>query len=410
MKPLVVAIAGVSGAGKTTLARKTAELVGAAVLRVDDYYDSFPGGLDGVVRWLDDGADPNQWQYPGLADDVRALASGQAIADRKTGQRLEPAQVILVEEWFGRSRSEMAEVIDLVVFVDTPLEVALMRRLQRGMGASWKVWWSERGGEAPAAETAERAKASLDFLQRELDLYERCFRRLYLLIQQRVRPTCDVLLDGMRPPDELAEALAAILRRELAKQQSPGLHEPRSSRREVVVLPYNPEWPHIFEELKAPVWNAVGHVAVAVEHVGSTAVPGLVAKPIIDMSVVVPKAADVPEAISALARLGYVHRGDLGIPGREAFHPPAGAFPHHLYVCVATSVALANHLAVRDYLRTHAPTAREYGALKLRLAEQFRFDRERYCEAKSELLVGILREVGFEPAALAEVESVNRAP
>jgi GrpB-like predicted nucleotidyltransferase (UPF0157 family) len=143
--------------------------------------------------------------------------------------------------------------------------------------------------------------------------------------------------------------------------------------------------------------------------VGSTAVPGLAAKPIIDMSVVVPKAEDVPEAISALARLGYVHRGDLGVPGREAFHPPAGGFPHHLYVCPSTSVALANHLAVRDYLRNHAPTAREYGALKLRLAEQFRFDPEQYCEAKSDLLLGILREVGFEPAALAEVESVNRA-
>jgi GrpB-like predicted nucleotidyltransferase (UPF0157 family) len=128
------------------------------------------------------------------------------------------------------------------------------------------------------------------------------------------------------------------------------------------------------------------------------------------MSVVVPSAADVPEAISALARLGYEHRGDLGVPGREAFHAPAGGFPHHLYVCPTTSVALANHLAVRDYLRNHAGMAREYGALKLRLAEQFRFDRERYCEAKSELLLGILREVGFDPASLAEVESVNRAP
>jgi GrpB-like predicted nucleotidyltransferase (UPF0157 family)/thymidylate kinase len=410
MKPLVVAIAGVSGAGKSTLARKTAELVGGVFLRCDDYYAPLPGGLDGLGRWLDDGADPNRWQTPGLADDVRALASGQTIVDRKTGQTLASAQVIIVEEFLGRTRSEMAEVIDLVVYVDTPLEVALMRRLQRGMGSSWKAWWSEHGSEAPAVEVAERAKASLDFLQRELDLYDRYFRRLYLLIQPQVRPTSDVVVDGMRPQDELAEALAAMLGRELAKQQSSALHEPRTSRREVVVVPYNPEWPHIFEELKGPVWNAVGRVAVAVEHVGSTAVPGLAAKPIIDMSVVVPKAADVPEAISALGALCYVHRGDLGIPGREAFHSPAEVFPHHLYVCVATSPALANHLAVRDYLRTHTATASEYGALKLRLAEQFRFDPECYGEAKSDLLLGILREVGFESAALAEIESVNRAP
>ncbi len=227
MKPLVVAIAGTSGAGKTTLARKTAELVGGIVLRADDYYAdaTFPDGLDGLGRWLDDGADPNRWQTPGFADDVRTLASGQAIVDRKTGQRLDPSQLILVEEFFGRGRAEMARVIDLVVYVDTPREVALARRLQRGMGTSWKAWWSEHGSEAPAAEVAERAKASLAFLERELNLYQKYFRRLYTRNEQRVRPTCDIFLDGMRPPEELAEALATTLSSEVAKQQSPALDE-----------------------------------------------------------------------------------------------------------------------------------------------------------------------------------------
>src|SRR6266540_5229473 len=90
-------------------------------------------------------------------------------------------------------------------------------------------------------------------------------------------------------------------------------------KKPVVVVEYDPEWPRVFERIRAAVAPALGGVAVAIEHVGSTSVSGLAAKTIIDVDVVVPTVADVAVAIERLATLGYVHRGDLGIPGREAF-------------------------------------------------------------------------------------------
>jgi GrpB-like predicted nucleotidyltransferase (UPF0157 family) len=116
----------------------------------------------------------------------------------------------------------------------------------------------------------------------------------------------------------------------------------------VLIVDYDPHWPDLFEELRAPVVAALGDLIVCVEHVGSTAVPGLAAKPIIDMDVVVPSVADIPEAIRRLAILGYVHRGDLGISGREALTSPAGKPSHHLYVCALDSEELRRHRSLRD--------------------------------------------------------------
>ena len=101
--------------------------------------------------------------------------------------------------------------------------------------------------------------------------------------------------------------------------------------RRIEVVDYDPHWPETFETLRSRIWTAVGDVALSVEHVGSTSVPGLAAKPIIDISIVVPERSDVRTGISRLATLGYVHRGDLGIAGREAFANPEGLPRHNLY-------------------------------------------------------------------------------
>ena len=176
----------------------------------------------------------------------------------------------------------------------------------------------------------------------------------------------------------------------------------------VVVVEYDPEWPEVFERLRATIWSAVSDVALTIEHVGSTAVPGLAAKPVIDLDVVVPDDA-VPVAIARLARIGYRHRGDLGIPGREAFRHDL-AIPHHVYVCPRSSAALGNHLAVRDHLRTDDEAAAAYGALKRRLAEQFPHDMDGYVAGKTHFLVDLLRSLGFQPDALDAIERMNRRP
>jgi len=120
----------------------------------------------------------------------------------------------------------------------------------------------------------------------------------------------------------------------------------------VVVVDYDPEWPHLFEQIRAAVQAAVGDLALAIEHVGSTAVPGLAAKPIVDVDVVV-RAADVGETVRRVALIGYGREGDLGISGRQAFISPIGAPAQHLYLCPENSPALEAHLRFRDYLRAN---------------------------------------------------------
>jgi GrpB-like predicted nucleotidyltransferase (UPF0157 family) len=101
----------------------------------------------------------------------------------------------------------------------------------------------------------------------------------------------------------------------------------------VIVCAYDPDWPGRFQSLRKRIADALGDMAAAIEHVGSTAVPGLAAKPIIDIDVLLASETMLPAAIERFASLGYIHRGNLGIPEREAFRAPANDPPHHLYVC-----------------------------------------------------------------------------
>ena len=160
----------------------------------------------------------------------------------------------------------------------------------------------------------------------------------------------------------------------------------------IEIVDYDPLWPIQFAEIAARVRQALGaSLLVAIEHVGSTAVPGLAAKPIIDLDVVIPSAADLPQAIARLATLGYVHEGDRGLAGREAFHSPPGMARHHLYVCPADSGELRRHRLFRDHLRCHPEEARRYEALKRALATRCRGDHLAYSEGKTAFVQAVLR-------------------
>lgn len=159
----------------------------------------------------------------------------------------------------------------------------------------------------------------------------------------------------------------------------------------IVVVPYDPSWPLAFERLAARARDALGVIVDRVEHVGSTAVPGLAAKPIVDVDVVLRDAEDLERAVRALAVLGYEHRGELGVDGRHAFAWPAHEPRHHLYVCVPGSAGLQDHLAFRDALRANRALAARYAALKQELAARFAHDRERYVEGKTAFVRDVLR-------------------
>jgi GrpB-like predicted nucleotidyltransferase (UPF0157 family) len=153
----------------------------------------------------------------------------------------------------------------------------------------------------------------------------------------------------------------------------------------IVIVDYDPAWPAEFQRLRDRAASAVGELAIAIEHVGSTAVPGLAAKPVIDLVVVVAP-ADVGEAVARLETLAYTHRGNLGVEGREAFSVPAGEPRHHLYVSPGGSEELRAQIAFRDNLRADAKLAADYEGLKRRSAEQYRDDREAYTDAKTEFV------------------------
>ena len=131
------------------------------------------------------------------------------------------------------------------------------------------------------------------------------------------------------------------------------------------VVPYSAHWPAAFDRVAGVLRTALVDVpAASVEHVGSTSVPGLAAKPVLDIDVIVDE-PEVPAAVAALESIGYVHRGDLGVTGREAFVAPDDDPRRHVYVCLAGTLNVRNHLAVRDVLRRRDDLRDEYAAVKL---------------------------------------------
>lgn len=179
-------------------------------------------------------------------------------------------------------------------------------------------------------------------------------------------------------------------------------------RHRVLVVDYDPAWPDVFESLRQNVWPVIRDVAASVEHVGSTAVPGLAAKPVIDMDVIVASPDRVLEAIARLSVLGYVHQGNLGIEHREAFRSPEGLPAHHLYVCLEGSAALENHLALRDFLRRNSTAVADYGRLKKKLASRFPSDMDSYTAGKTDYILGMLRSAGIPESRLQAIRDANR--
>jgi len=176
---------------------------------------------------------------------------------------------------------------------------------------------------------------------------------------------------------------------------------------QLVVVPYDPQWPHRFEEIAASLRDALGALpVVAIEHVGSTSVPDLAAKPVIDVDVVVTRDI-VRAAVAAIASAGYEPLGEMGVPDRFAFRSPVGAPRQNIYVTVVGSLALRNHLGLRDTLRACPDLRDEYGAVKLALAARTD-DIDVYVDGKTDIVLRILQKVGLAQHELDELEGVNR--
>ena len=151
--------------------------------------------------------------------------------------------------------------------------------------------------------------------------------------------------------------------------------------KEVLLLSYQESWKDDFEKIAKELKTALGDLILKIEHVGSTSVQGLSAKPIIDIDLVI--------------AIGYAHEGNLGIEGREAFAYSGKEHlqVHHLYVCPENSPELKRHLAFRDYLRSHPEAILSYGEVKEKAAKLFSKDIDKYIAYKSSIIEEIYKEL-----------------
>ena len=182
----------------------------------------------------------------------------------------------------------------------------------------------------------------------------------------------------------------------------------------MLIQDYDTNWPKAFTQLATVLGEAAGAYLIAIEHIGSTAVPGLAAKPIIDIDLVYPTTGDFAALKAALENSGYYHNGDQGIAGREVFkrraaatpHPVLDTIAHHLYACPVGNEELRRHLAFRDQLRLHPKAREEYARLKREIAAEAGEERKAYAEIKEvrarEFIVAVLAQALTKKSEVVE--------
>ncbi len=161
--------------------------------------------------------------------------------------------------------------------------------------------------------------------------------------------------------------------------------------RAIIVEPYQRKWKDDFKKIAAEAENALSGLIIRIEHIGSTAVEGLAAKPVIDLDVVIKDYSVFDETVKRLRSIGYIYEGDLGIKEREAFRYENKPHlrKHNLYVCPEYSRELLRHTVFRDYLRSHPDAVRKYGEIKMKAAELYPRDIDKYLKYKSGFILNI---------------------
>lgn len=203
----VIAVSSVSGGGKTTLVKSAANLLKATTLFFDDYASISQYPPD-IKKWVEDGADVNEWKTPQFAQDLAALRRGESIDSPLDGASILPSEFIVIEEPMGRERAEMASLIDFVIVIDIPLEIALARKLLRNLG-----FIPLDGIEnATKEQMVEGFVQVVTSLKNSLNEYLRAGRDVYIAVQKQAKENCDLVLDGFLSVDELAQQLVSAVK------------------------------------------------------------------------------------------------------------------------------------------------------------------------------------------------------
>jgi GrpB-like predicted nucleotidyltransferase (UPF0157 family) len=163
-----------------------------------------------------------------------------------------------------------------------------------------------------------------------------------------------------------------------------------SEQREVELVPHNPEWSQQADQEISRFLDSLSFTIIGIYHIGSTSVPGIKAKPILDFVMEVENLSDVIDAIAEFESLGYQSKGEYGIPGRQFFtRDTDGERSHHLHVFQKGHPDIERHTAFRDYLRANPEAAKAYEKLKEELANRFPKHSSNYTEAKSDFILSM---------------------
>ena len=166
----------------------------------------------------------------------------------------------------------------------------------------------------------------------------------------------------------------------------------------VVVVPYDETWESAFEGIKNEIEAVIGEIILGIEHVGSTSVKGLSAKPCIDIDVIIKDYSVFDEIAKRLGAIGYIHEGNLGIKDREAFKyaDKPHLMMHHLYVCPQYSEELHRHITFRNFLRHNPEAVKEYSLVKEKGAELYPNNIDQYIEYKSLCIEELYKKCGLK--------------
>lgn len=164
----------------------------------------------------------------------------------------------------------------------------------------------------------------------------------------------------------------------------------------IEVVPHDPRWREEFDKESAQIAAALGKNVAAIHHIGSTSIPGIYAKPVIDMLVEVEDIAEVESRSAEMGSLGYEVMGEFGIAGRRYFRKDdsAGVRTHQVHAFEAGSPDVVRHLAFRDYMITHPEEARAYSELKRKLAAEHPYSMDAYMDGKD----GFIKEIDTHAA------------
>ena len=163
-------------------------------------------------------------------------------------------------------------------------------------------------------------------------------------------------------------------------------------------MPYDKAWKSAFEEIKKEIERVIGDLIIGIEHVGSTSVEGLSAKPIIDIDVVIKDYSVFATVVQKLETIGYIHEGDLGIKDREVFKYSNKPHlqKHHLYVCPQYSEELHRHVTFRDYLKNNREAVKKYSLVKETAAILFPNEIEKYIDYKTPCIEELYMRCGLK--------------